>query len=349
MSSETIAAEIPYPEYSTLESNSPRVIVSAGDFPVDLPENLHTSMSKYRQNYKVGNMSPKHGQLDRPELNISPQDFQNLSLEEQTKIIEQREVIAHENLVRFLEGSGIDPADVVIMKPQMDNKQPVGIVDADQIPRSDTYQRSSDAATMIYSRDKDRVLAALTGDSPFMVGHGMDNEGQHVQFMTHLGWRVEEADYVRKSLEYARTLGLDLTQTHFVITPGAEKLDFTKRGEGKDERFMNENWEGNIQPVPPEEAQVDKERLRISMVGFATDLLEKFGIESGQIFVHGSDTTDKRTRYSSDRRSQASKGEIPTSRDAVVATMPNYPGYNTIQERFRERRGHSLGKKAVQS
>ncbi len=328
--------EAPSPAESWLMSGEagPAYLVSIATYGADGPE-------------AAGSMSPNWGQPGRLELNKRPAEMKQLTDEQRAEIVKLRATESRLKMNKFLDVHRLNRADLVVIKPQGERSSGViDIVCADNLPRpSDSYLEDSTPASMMYTRDPERVLAIRPADCPTLIGYGLDEESQPLLFLLHSGWQDEEAGFVEQGLSFVRDeLGVDPAIMNFIIAPGGIDFDYkrpTDPATGQDERFQHSAWADHLKNVQQDED--GNYRFIIDMPGFLTSRLHEFGVTDHQIFFDDSDTSRLDSGYSSHKR-WANKDVQTPMRDVVVAMMPQYAEKTSE----RGRRFRTLEKKLLQ-
>lgn len=303
---------------------------------------LATAGYKIGQPYELaGSMSPAWGQpfdtsadlggVSIQDINLMPPDMKEIKesdVERHDSIIIARRNAARNRLSRYfeLQGGPEFATDVVVMKPQVDhyNDRTIkgNIVCADDIERTGNYVEDDRPAFMIYSHDKNRIVAIRPADCPTVGFYGHDRNGRPVHGLMHAGWQEEDAEFIEQGLDYIQNeLNCDIKALNFTIGPGGVDFGYTRPSdprEGKDPKIVHPGWK--TRTTDHEEQLNGKWRFNFDMPGFAADRILEAGAHSEQIFIDSSDTSSAESGYASNK--QASRGVKPPMRDIVTVASP---------------------------
>ena len=296
----------------------------------------------------AGGLSPAWGQPDHPEINLRPAEMAKLPAEEQRAIRLERKRYSDERRLRFFAANGIIPNDVASLWLNRIRGIDIDVVDADSLERQEPYAFAENGASMIYTKDPNRVLVLDVGDCAGVVGYGKREDGEELLFILHVGWRDAEDDFVAQGLNFVRNkLEFDPARMHYVNGPSAFNMPYYRPNHplDNDELFANPAWEKHLRAIEPA-SNHGGYNFQIDLQGFILDEMAKHNITRDHIFVDTSDTTRGDSGYSSHSRWANGRIDTPT-RGLVVAMHPEYAA--AAQKRADEYLRHTLGERVLAS
>lgn len=278
------------------------------EYAKDLDEDIVAKAVAVGRQELVGNVSPLNG-------------YGPKSLEPEARIDD-----AKSNILEFLAANDVEPSSVHMLRPERDYTTPLSVVNLDNEPHQpdDTgLARPDTAGDFIYSFDSEAVLAARPADCPIVFVSAETPKGE-VAVLLHLAWQGVANNYVNQAKGALDELEVNWDTVRAQITPGghAESFGFTNYKQGN----PNDKYPGyeGMFGTPRERELEDGSKVHDFEIDLAAEVYEeivdRWGIDTYQVFLDTSDTTSPTVGYSSHSRSFKEYDESgENSRDLVLA------------------------------
>lgn len=142
---------------------------------------------------------------------------------------EERIEDAKDNIASFLERHDVSAESVRILRPERDYTTPLSVINLDDAPMTpdDTgLFRPDQAGDMIYTYNRDIIMAARPADCPIVFVTAETPKGE-ITALLHLAWAGVAHGYVQQAKKQLDTLGIDWPSARAQITPGGHGDTYT--------------------------------------------------------------------------------------------------------------------------
>lgn len=228
---------------------------------------------------------------------------------------------ALDNMSRFHEELGLDPAKTRILLPQRQYDIPLQMLNVDNDPAISDGEHPailSERADFLYTYDSEIALAARPADCPIVLATAETPKG-NILMLTHLAWQGAANGFVGQMFEHYETLGVRKDSLRIYVTPGGQAESFPYRSDHNPyEKYPDTHGLfANVTKVD------DKYSYAIDTPNFVYNELLKYGVLPEQIYANTSDTSRADSGYSSHGRASRSNGAETNIRDIIIAKMNN--------------------------
>ena len=244
----------------------------------------------------------------------------------ETMTNEERIQDARNNMNRFIDSVGVDPAQIRVLNPERDYTHGLTVVNADTDTASyngEEPARLEERGDFVYTYNPNRVLAVRPADCPVVVLSGDTPKGR-MNALIHFAWQGAAHDQLADMDQILASMELDRSSARAYITPGghAETYDHSGTPKHPNDRFPV--TEGLLHNIRTSDAQGElKYGFDVDTPQFVYEGMLGMGFNEKQLFMDTSDTTAPESGYAS--HSRATKLGEGNTRDLVIATFEPGP------------------------